>query len=119
MNIIDLKYKCLWGNYEIKAEFDEEEVRYQVNSDIEGIENKEGQKPAAEFLKFIAAAAIEKWDSAYEADGSPIEDALHWESEYVRNDQTYNSKGEEGFWPYGYEEMIKALSLLDDDLKRF
>ncbi|MBR0462480.1 MAG: hypothetical protein IJJ00_07205 [Erysipelotrichaceae bacterium] len=119
MNRVDLKYECLWGNYEIAAEYDEKEVRYKVDSDIEGIENKEGQKPADEFLKLIDAAAMEKWDSTYEADGSAIEDALHWESEYVRDGRTYRSEGEEGFWPYGYEELIKALSLLDEDLGRF
>ena len=60
MNRVDLKDECLWGNYEIAAEYDEKEVRYKVDSDIEGIENKEGQKPADEFLKLIDAAAMEK-----------------------------------------------------------
>ena len=119
MNKLVYQLYSLWGNYEITVTNEDGEIRFSTASDIEGFTDKEGSTDLGTFMSLLKEAGIEKWDSAYVADDSRIEDAVKWRSEYTKDGRMYTSEGEEGFWPYGHEKLFEALKLLDEDLKRF
>lgn len=114
MNKLEYRFKCLEGFYELMAEYDDEKVIYEINTDIPELSSKSGEKETREFSLLLDKAGIERWDGKYEADASAIEDASKWAVDLLKDEKEYHSKGVEGFWPYGYEYFIEALKCVDD-----
>ena len=119
MEKLTFKIDCLWGKYLFEAAADEGKIVYRSSSDIEGFTDKEGtlDDPRA-FLNLIEEAHIEKWEKEYKGENG-IEDAIKWSVEFEDGGHRYLSSGEEAFWPYGYDKLIQAIRLVDEDIDRF
>ena len=122
MNALIFHCSCLDGNYTLKAEWTMDNLDYSVDTDIEALSPSSGTldpDSLKRFLKLLDEAEIPRWERRYEAKGSAIEDAVRWNVEYSLGDDTYRSDGEETYLPYGYETLIDALGLIDEEIKYF
>ena len=118
MEKLSYKISCLWGEYVFEAQI-AESFSYRTQSDIEGFCDKEGTLADPKgFLALLKEARIENWEQEYDGDNS-IEDAVLWNVECVKGGCVWKIKGKEGFWPYGYEKLIEAIRLCDEDIDRF
>ncbi|MBR3227825.1 MAG: hypothetical protein IKF68_04685 [Erysipelotrichaceae bacterium] len=118
MKRLTYRIRCLWGEYEFEALIGET-ITYRTHSDIEGFTDKEGEVPdPGEFLELLKKARIPSWEERYEGE-SVIEDAVEWSLEYGEDDRKKTVSGKEGYWPYGYEELIAAIRICDKDIDRF
>jgi len=116
MNKILYEFSCLDGKYIFNAEFNEEFVKYEIETDIEGLENITADLSddlVKEFNQYILDANIDKWEKEYFGENN-IEDATKWVVRYFVDDKEFVSKGEETYWPYNYELLIKAIKLCDN-----
>lgn len=113
MNKLLFSFNCLDGDYYLEAIFDETKIVYSIETSIVQLENKSGELPLSVFNELLKKAEIEKWDKEYKPTGSLIEDATKWAVSLQKDDKTYDSKGEEGYWPYHYEKLIEAINLID------
>ena len=111
------RIECLWGTYCFEADI-ADTAHYRTRSDIEGLTDKDAVlEDPKRFNELLNEARIGSWDAVYEGDSS-IEDAVRWSIEYEAGGRTVLSRGEEGYWPYGYDRLIAALELCDEDIKR-
>ncbi len=111
---------CLDGRYCFSCRSDEC-LGYETDTDINGLECIQGQldeEKAAEFLKLIKEAEIEKWEKEYSGE-NPIEDGIEWSIKYMKDDKEYMSCGKESFEPYRFENLLKAIKLCDRQLEYF
>ena len=109
------KFDCLNGYYLLNACFFDDKLTYKIETTIAELDSKNGEIPADDFLKILASAEIDRWEKDYLPNGSKIEDATKWSLDLYTDDNHYLSKGEEGYWPYHYDEFIEALKLIDDE----
>ena len=114
MDQLLVRFVCLDGTYDFAAQFDANELHYEIQSTIPGLESLSGTADAESFMKQLDLAEIEKWDRSYEADGTPIEDAVKWQVKLVKDGREYVTEGEESYEPYRYEHLIKALMCCDE-----
>ena len=111
-------FECLNGKYFLNVKED----NYEISTDIAELENKEGLLTEAEnnaFQKQLNKAGIEKWDKEYPASGNRIEDAVKWSVRYTAEGKEYFSTGEESYEPYTYNELIRALMIIDEKAQYF
>ena len=113
-------FECLDGTYDFRAEYDADQLRYEVESTIPELQNLSGTlDDPKEFMKELDLAEIEKWDRYCQATGTPIEDAVKWQVKLIRGGQEYVTEGEESYEPYRYEHLIKALLSCDPEAGYF
>lgn len=108
------KFDCLDGYYLLTACFSNDKLVYDIETTIKELDSKNGEIINENFLKLLTDACVDKWENEYLPIGSKIEDAAEWSLDLYINDKHYLSKGEEGYWPYHYDEFIEALKLIDD-----
>lgn len=112
MERIELNIKCLWGEYHLTADFNEEIVSYKTSSNIEGFIAKDDKKEIKEFKELIDLAHIDDWNVTNEL---LIEDFVTYDIKYLKDNHEYHKVIKEGNYPYGFDYFDKALSLIDDD----
>jgi len=120
MNNLRFIFNCLEGKYEFNCEI-KDTVIFSIETDIEGLESKEGELDidlSKKFFEEVNNAQIEKWDRHYSAI-NPIENGVKWYVKYVSDDKEYVSDGEESYEPYNYEHLISAIMLCDDKASYF
>ena len=115
---LSYRLRCLWGEYAFEAT-DDEKLCFSTHSDIEGFTDKEGEVPdPGEFLELLKKARIPFWEERYEGE-SVIEDAVEWSLEYANGTGSRMITGQEGYWPYGFDRLIAAIRMCDEDIDRF
>jgi hypothetical protein len=121
MKKLEYCFDCLDGHYSLVMEW-AETLCYEIESDIAGFENRNGELSKQEteaFEEALKKAEIEKWDRAYLPETEGIEDAVHWKLKLMEDDKEYVSEGEESYEPYGYELFIDALRKAEDKADYF
>ena len=103
------EFNCLDGDYKLIVEDD----LFVVESTIECFESRQGKVDINEFNKYLLLAKIEAWDKEYL--GEEIEDGIKWSVNY----NGHISRGLETYEPYGYEYLIKAISLIEENADYF
>ena len=120
MDQLLFRFTCLDGTYGFEAQFNSDELHYDVQSTIPELDSLSGTLENPEtFLKELELAEIEKWDRNYSADGSLIEDAVKWQVKLVRDEKEYVTEGEESYEPYRYEHLVRALMCCDEKAEYF
>lgn len=120
MDQLLFRFECLDGVYAYEAQFDSNELHYEIQSTIPELESLSGTLNETEtFLKQLDLAQIEKWDRRYQAAGTPIEDAVKWQVKLIRDGKEYVTEGEESYEPYRYEHLIRALMCCDEKAEYF
>ena len=113
MKKLIFEFNCLDGYYKLTCE-KEEEINYSIETSINGFNPKQGSlKEVEKFNELLNKANINSWDNDYTF--CDIEDACMWS--ITLDDKTV--KGSETHEPYGYEYLIEAIGLLDDNYKYF
>jgi len=111
-----VKFECLQGHYIINIDNDS----YIIDTNINGFENSEGNFDLNSFNELFRKTNIHLWESIYEVNGLAIEDSVKWSIDYTDDEGiNFTSKGEEGYWPYEYDELIDALMIIDNKLDYF
>ena len=120
MEKLIVKYDSLDGEYRIEVNIDQD-IDYVVDSTIAYIVSKQGtyKENKEVFLNKLKGANLTNWDLEYVKTGLQIDDSVKYEVKYTKDNVTYSSKGEEGYWPYEYDALISALSMLDKDIETF
>lgn len=113
MDRLEYSLKCLDGTYCFSCTWNDEDLEYEVKTDIEVLESKIGNVKAKPFTEELRKANLERWDRSYEA-SNPIEDGTKWKVKAVLDDIEYVSYGDESFYPYDYEHLIAAIILCDE-----
>lgn len=120
MDQLLFRFTCLDGAYDFAAEFDSNELHYEIQSTIPELYSLSGTLDETEtFLKELDLAQIEKWDRRYSAEGTPIEDAVKWQVKLIKDNKEYVTEGEESYEPYRYEHLISALMCCDEKAEYF
>lgn len=120
MNVLIFHCSCLDGNYTLKADWTAEGLTWTVETDIEALHSATGELSSVKpFTDLLEKADIPHWERRYEADGSAIEDAVRWSLKLDTEDKICLSEGEETFLPYGYEDLMDALALIDPQVRYF
>lgn len=113
MKSLKVNFNTLDGNYSLIVLDDH---TYSIETTIEVFENKNGIiKNYEEFISKLNEAKISSWDDVYQPNGLTIEDSVKWD---ITLDDKF-IKGEEGYWPYGYDKLIEALMSIDNKLDYF
>lgn len=113
MSKLEYSFKSLDGQYHILISIDETKIAYKVETDIAYLANKEGNIDSKNFLDYLDKAHIDLWKTE-DINGSCIEDSTSFILFYNNHTVT----GYESYEPYGYEYLIKALMLCDEDFNK-
>ena len=119
MNKIVFNIDCLDGAYELKVDWDEKTLHYEIRTNIEYLEPKVGDLDSKEFNEKIEKVNIHKWNLTYRLNDVDIENPVLWKLYYASNKKANYIEGKEGNWPYTYDEFIDAIMLIDDKLETF
>lgn len=122
MYSLNADFQSLDGEYSIVVRWDDKDSTYSIVSSIDGIDKEyekvEGEKHK-EFVDKFGKVKLKLWNKKYEPTGSEIQDAVKWHVDYADDNFVIHSSGVEGYWPYDYDDLIKALAVYDEDCMRF
>ena len=114
---LNFEIGCPDGKYAFYCVCDEK-LEYKVETDIAGLECKEGAISSDEFIKLVDDAMIEKWDRRYTGENL-IEDGIIWNLVYEKDNYKYETEGYESYEPYNFEYLLSAIKLCDTQLEYF
>ena len=121
MEKLIVKFTSLDGEYEISVDINDT-ITYIVNSTIKELISKNGELSKDEigaFINKLKEVNLINWEKEYLPTGLKIDDSVVWNVAYIVNDKEYHFSGEEGYWPYTYDDLIGVLSIADNNIKYF
>ena len=113
MNTLHYIFTCLDGFYDLNLRFDNMTVKVDVNTNIDGLYNREDILDSQLFIEELNKAKLNTWQKSYDAYSLPIEDATAWSLICNIDGCVYISKGVESYEPMYYDQLIKAFMVLD------
>ena len=114
---LNFEIDCPDGKYAFYCVCDEK-LEYKVETDILGLDSKEGEISSDRFIRMLNDANIERWDRKYSGDNL-IEDGIIWKLIYETDDRKYETEGYESYEPYNFEYLLSAIKLCDTQLEYF
>lgn len=121
MEKLIVKFISLDGEYEINIDINDT-IAYTVNSTIKELPSKDGELSKDEigvFISKLKEVNLTNWEKEYLPTGLKIDDSVVWDVAYITSDKEYRFFGEEGYWPYTYDDLIDVLSIADNNIKYF
>ena len=121
MEKLIVKFISLDGEYEINIDINDT-IAYTVNSTIKELPSKDGELSKDEigvFINKLKEVNLTNWEKEYLPTGLKIDDSVVWDVVYITSDKEYRFFGEEGYWPYTYDDLIGVLSIADNNIKYF
>ena len=119
MNRINFQLDCLDGKYDLNIDLDENNLHYEVTTNIDYLNSKIGDINPKVFKEAIDKIDFNKLISVNSIKDVEIEDPVIWKFNYVIDSNENCIEGKEGNWPYNYDELIEALILIDEKLEVF
>lgn len=119
MNRMNFQLDCLDGKYDLNIDLDENNLHYEVTTNIDYLDSKSGDINSKAFKEKINKIDFNKLISVNSIKDVEIEDPVIWKFNYVIDSKDNCIEGKEGNWPYNYDELIEALILIDEKLEVF
>ena len=119
MNRMNFQLDCLDGKYDLNIDLDENNLHYEVTTNIDYLNSKIGDINPKVFKEAIDKIDFNKLISVNSIKDVEIEDPVIWKFNYVIDSNENCIEGKEGNWPYNYDELIEALILIDEKLEVF
>ena len=119
MNRINFQLDCLDGKYDLNIDLDENNLHYEVTTNIDYLDSKSGDINSKTFKEAIDKIDFNKLILVNSIKEVEIEDPVIWKFNYVIDSNENCIEGKEGNWPYNYDELIEALILIDEKLEIF
>lgn len=119
MNRMNFQLDCLDGKYDLNIDLDENNLHYEVTTNIDYLNSKIGDINPKVFKEAIDKIDFNKLISVNSIKEVEIEDPVLWKFNYVIDSNENCIEGKEGNWPYNYDELIEALILIDEKLEVF